>query len=138
MSTTNKLILSESEELEVLKRIKEENRRNILRRLKAIRGRHMQHKNKDVAGKLDVSEQTVCNRVKIYREDWLEWLCNPKYSERRKSRLEDIEWEIKDKIEEDTVNTLSELSDWIEKKFWFYPEESRLWRRCKKKHLTLV
>jgi len=69
MSATTKLILSESEELEILKRIKEENRRNILRRLKAIRGRHMQRKNKDMAEKLDVGEQTVCNRVKIYRKD---------------------------------------------------------------------
>lgn len=132
MTKTNRLVLSESEEKKLLDMMRKENRRNILRRMKAIRLRHMQGKNKDIAKKLDVTEQTVCNRLNIYRKDWLEWLCNPKYSERRKSRLESIKWDIEKKIFEDTVNTLSELSGWISEEFWFYPEESWLWRRCKK------
>ena len=82
----------------------------------------MKQKGKDLAKKLDVNEHTISNWVKIYNEKGLEYLCEPRYSERRKSRLEEIKDDIIAKVNIDTVDTLSSLSNWIGEEYAFYPE----------------
>jgi transposase len=116
---------------------KEEKRAKIYRRILAIEQRLHGKTYGEIAQELSVCVDTVFDWVKIYEEGGLAALRTLHYEGRRISKLKEYETEIRDHITTESVRTLEELQDWLQKTFSLEVEHSWLFRFCKKNSIFL-
>lgn len=127
------------EELVDLKRIKREVKDSkILRRYQCLHMLHTGMKRQDVAELLDVYIDTITDWVKIYNSVGLVALGNLKYDGRRPSVLDEHKETIKAYIKSKSVNTVSQLQDYIKTDLNLEIEHSWLSRYLKKNSVALI
>lgn len=125
-------------ELVELKRIKREVKDSkILRRYQCLHMLHTGMKRQDVAELLDVYIDTITDWVKIYQSEGLIALGDLKYDGRRPSVLDQHKETIKTYIKSNSVNTISQLQDYIKTDLNLEIEHSWLSRYLKKNPLLL-
>ena len=130
-----KLTKEEEKELEELK--KTEKRVKIHRRLKFIEMKSLGVKNKNIAPILDVCKDTLTDWTKLFAEGGFQSLCNLNYEGRRKSVLDDKKEEIRKYVNNNSVDKLSKIQDWLKKEFSIEIEHSWLSRYLKKNSISL-
>lgn len=127
------------DELVELKRIKREVKDSkILRRYQCLHMLHTGMKRQDVAELLDVYIDTITDWVKIYQSVGLVALGDLKYDGRRPSALEEHKETIKAYIKSNSVNTISQLQDYIKTDLNLEIEHSWLSRYLKKNSVALI
>jgi transposase len=127
------------QELVDLKRIKREVKDSkILRRYQCLHMLHTGMKRQDVAELLDVYADTITDWVKIYKSVGLVALGNLKYDGRRPSVLDAHKETIKSYIKSTSVNTISQLQDYLKTELNIEIEHSWLSRYLKKNSVTLI
>jgi transposase len=127
------------EELVDLKRIKREVKDSkILRRYQCLHMLHTGMKRQDVAELLDVYADTITDWVKIYKSVGLVALGNLKYDGRRPSVLDAHKETMKSYIKSTSVNTISQLQDYLKTELNIEIEHSWLSRYLKKNSVTLI
>ena len=125
-----KLTKEQKEELEKLK--KTEKRVKIHRRLKFIKMKSVGAKNKDIAPMLDVCKDTLTDWTKLFKEGGFQALCNLNYEDRRRSILDDKKEDIRQYVNNNSVDKLGKVQDWLKKEFSINIEHSWLSRYLKK------
>ena len=133
-----KLKLSQIDLLELNKRRKQEKNRRILLRLQSVYLAHKGKDNKEIVDTLGVNKNSITDWIDIYSEKGINELCKPIDYDRRSSKMDDYIDKIKKDIKDNTISTLSELQDWISKKYSLEIEQSWLFRCCKKNSIYLT
>ena len=127
------------EELVDLKRIKRKVKDSkILRRYQCLHMLHRGMKRQDVAELLDVYIDTITDWVKTYQSVGLIALGDLKYDARRPSALDEHKETIKAHIKSTSINTVSQLQDYIKTDLNIEIEHSWLSRYLKKNYVTLI
>lgn len=129
-----------TDELKELK-IKEkehQGNRKILRRVKSIILRREGMKPRKIAEKLDVSQDSITDWIKLYNKWWIAALCWFKYEDRRLSKYAKHEKGIRNMINKKTYNTVVELHNAVELKFGVGVKPDAFWKFCKKKWMRPV
>lgn len=127
------------EELVDLKRIKRKVKDSkILRRYQCLHMLHRGMKRQDVAELLDVYIDTITDWVKTYQSVGLIALGDLKYDARRPSALDEHKETIKAHIKSTSINTVSQLQDYIKTDLNIEIEHSWLSRYLKKNSVTLI
>ena len=122
-----------------LKRIKREVKDSkILRRYQCLHMLHTGMKRQDVAELLDVYIDTITDWVKIYQSVGLVALGDLKYDGRRPSALDEHKETIKAYIKSTSVNTISQLQDYLKTELSLEIEHSWLSRYLKKNSIVLI
>lgn len=135
---TYKINLNE-EELEAVKnRKKNERDAKVLRRLQCIQMKHQGKRNGEIAEIVGVTRDTITDWIVIYRAEGLEGLCNFRYEGRRKSKLDDLQEEIKTFVDKENVTTLNQVQKWLADVHNVGVEHSWLFRYCKKNSISLT
>jgi len=110
----------------------------ILRRLKCIELKNDGNKPRKIAEKLDVSQDSVTDRVKLFLEWWFDKLCNMDYDDRYVSAYKPYEKDIKEMIDKNCYNSYKELRAKVEEVIKVWNEKTSLYRFCKKKWIQLT
>jgi len=128
-----KVNLSPTEQLELTKLEKQyQSDRKILRRLKCIHLRNEWLLPWKIADKLDISHDSVTDRMKLFINGWFDWLLDLHYEWRRVSEFEQYEAEIKQMIHDKIYSSYKELHDAISKKYNITKKQDALRKFCKK------
>jgi transposase len=122
---------------EIAQAKKEEKRSKIYRRIICIEQRLKGKPCKDIAEELGVCLDTVSDWTNIYEEKGLTALRKLNYEGRRVSKLESCKQKIKDYVKEESIQTISELQEWLKKTHSVEAEQSWLFRFCKKNSIFL-
>lgn len=111
----------------------------ILRRLKALLMLHNWNKVKDILAKLDVSHDSVTDRVNIYISKGLQWLISMNYDWRRISEYEKHKEILVRLITENIYNSYLELYIALEREVWKLETGCpALWKFCKKNEIWVI
>jgi transposase len=126
-------------ELKKLERLQSKGKSNrINRRAQAIvlaaKGRSYQ----DIAEVTGVCVDTVTAWIKLYNDKKLAGLCEFKFKDKRKSKINDYVEQIKQDVKDNTISTLAEMQAWIKEKYSIEMEQSWLFRCCKKNSIYLT
>ncbi len=127
-----KIKLSPTELMELNKRKKQEKNTKMYYRLQSVYLAHEGRDNKEIIDILGVNKNSVTNWIKIYSEKGINELCKPIDYDRRSAKIDGYIDKIKQDIKDNTISTLSELQDLINKKYSLEIEQSWLFRCCKK------
>ena len=133
-----KIKLSSTELIELNKRKKREKNIKMYHRLQSVYLAHKGKDNKEIVNILEVNKNSVTNWIKIYSEKGIDGLCKPIDYNRRSAKIDDYIDKIKQDIKDNTISTLSELQDLINKKYSLEIEQSWLFRCCKKNSIYLT
>ena len=133
-----KITISKSDLEEIKLRKKKEKDKKIYRRLQFLHLKYKNKTNKEIADILGVCPDTITDWAKIYSTERLTGLCQPINYDNRSAKIDIYIKEIKQDIKENTISTLSELQDWIKKKYSIEIEQSWLFRCCKKNSIYLT
>ena len=133
-----KITVSESDLKKVKLRKKKEKDKKIYRRLQFLQLKHKKKKNKEIADIIGVCADTITDWARIYSAKGLTGLCQPVNYDNRSAKIDDYIDKIKQDIKDNTISTLSELQDWISKKYALEMEQSWLFRCCKKNSIYLT
>lgn len=133
-----KLQLSENENKELQERLKSEKNNKIFRRLQCIHFKSLGFRHKEIAQALGVHVDTVTDWIKLYKSKGLDGLCKLSYEGRRVSKLDKVAEEMKKYIEENNVDKLSMLQDYLLEEHDIFVEHSWLYRYCKKNSISLI
>ena len=127
-----------AEELVELKNIKREVKDSkLLRRYQCLHMLHAGMKRQDVAELLDVYIDTITDWVKLFRSVGLAGMGELKYAGRRPSALDEHKEKIKEYIKTTSVNTISQLQDYLQIELQVEIEHSWLSRYLKKNSIAL-
>lgn len=130
-----KLTKKQKTELKILK--KTEKRVKIYKRLQFIEMKDQGMTNIMIASILDVCNDTLTDWTKIFQQGGFQALCNLNYDNRRKSILDDKQEKIKQFVQNNSVDKLSKVQDWLKKEFSIKMEASWLSRYFKKNLIFL-
>lgn len=130
--------LSEKAKQELQERLKKEKNNKIYRRLQCIHFKSLGFKHKVIAEALGVHVDTITNWIKLYKNKGFDGLCKLSYEGRRVSKLDNVLEDMKKYIEENNVDKLSMLQDYLLKEHNIYVEHSWLYRYCKKNSIYLI
>lgn len=133
-----KIKLSPTELMELNKRKKQEKNTKMYYRLQSVYLAHEGRDNKEIIDILGVNKNSVTNWIKIYSEKGINELCKPIDYDRRSAKIDGYIDKIKQDIKDNTISTLSELQDLINKKYSLEIEQSWLFRCCKKNSIYLT
>lgn len=133
-----KIKLSPNELMELNKRKKQEKNTKMYHRLQSVYLAHKGRDNKEIIDILGVNKNSVTNWIKVYSEKGIDELCKPIDYDRRSAKIDDYIDKIKQDIKDNTISTLSELQDLINKKYSLKIEQSWLFRCCKKNSIYLT
>lgn len=133
-----KITISKSDLKEIKFRKKKEKDKKIYRRLQFLHLKHKNKTNKEIADILGVCADTITDWIRIYLNEGLDNLCQPINYDNRSAKIDNYIIKIKQDIEDNTISTLSELQDWIKKKYSLEIEQSWLFRCCKKNSIYLT
>jgi transposase len=123
-------------ELKILKREVKDSK--LLRRYQCIHMLHTGLKRQDIAELLDVYIDTITDWVKLYQSVGLKGLSDLKYDGRRPSALDEHKLEIKEYIKTTSVNTISQLQNYLRNDLKLEIEHSWLSRYLKKNSIVLI
>lgn len=133
-----KITLTQEEEEELKKRLSGEQRSKLHRRLQFLDLEVNQGKSRmEISKLLRVSVNTLTSWAKLFQEGGFLRLCKLNYEGRRVSRLAPLQGAIEKHIDENIVNTLAELQEWILQEYGVSIATSGLWRFLKKMGLQL-
>ena len=130
--------LSKSDIAVITEKKRKEKDAKLLRRYKCLSMLHEQYPKKEIAGLLGVNIDTITDWIKIYNRDGLSGLGLLRYDGRRPSSLDSIKEKIISYIVKETISTLLQLQQIIEKKHQLKVEHSWLSRYCKKNSISLI
>ena len=126
-------------ELAALKSMKREVKdAKLLRRYQCLHMLHTGMKRQDVAELLDVYIDTITDWVKLYQSAGLLGLSKLKYADRRPSCFDRHKEHIEHYIKTKSVNTISQLQDYLAIDFQLEVEHSWLSRYLKKNSIALI
>ncbi len=132
------LELSDKAKQELQERLKTEKSNKIFRRLQCIHFKSLGLKHKVIAEALGVHVDTVTDWLKLFKNKGFEGLCNLSYEGRRVSKLANVVEDMKKYIEENNVDKLSMLQDYLLEEHDIFVEHSWLYRYCKKNSIYLI
>ena len=132
------LKLSEKEKQELQERLKTEKNNKIFRRLQCLHFKTLGLKHNVIASALGVHVDTVTDWIKLYKNKGFDGLCKLSYDGRRVSKLDSVVEDMKKYIEENNVDKLSMLQDYLLKEHDIFVEHSWLYRYCKKNSISLI
>ena len=124
-------------ELENLKK-KYQAKHKIYRKLKCIELRFQGVKPKEITKLLDVWNDIICIRCKIFEKEWLQWLCKNRYDWRRVSEFEQYKEEILKMVDENCYSSYKEFYHEIKKKFNIKNKQDALRNFCKKNWIWVL
>lgn len=128
-----KVNLTPAEQLELTKLEKQyQSDRKILRRLKCIHLRNEWLLPWKIADKLDVSHDSITDRMKLFAKWSFKLLLDLHYEWRRKSEFEAYTEEIKQMIRDKIYGSYAELYDAISKRYNITKKQDALRKFCKK------
>lgn len=133
-----KIKLSQAELAKLNKKKKQEKNTKMYHRLQSVYLAHKGRDNKEIVDILGVNKNSVTKWIKIYCEKGINELCEPINYDRRSAKIDKYINKIKQDIKDNTISTLSELQDWLSKKYSLEMEQSWLFRCCKKKLIYLT
>ena len=114
-----KIKLSDKELSDLKSREKQETKVQLLKRLQCIKLKNNNWKNKDLSNFFWVCIDTITNRIKLYKENGIEWLlsweCKGKISQLTEKQKE----QLKTRNDEVPFKTAKEAMNYIENQFWF-------------------
>ena len=134
----HKIKLTKKQENELFQRKKNERDGKILRRLLCIDMKNKGQKNKDIAEYCSVCADTITDWLELFTSGGFTALCAFQYEGRRVSKLDQYKEEIKAKEEEEGIESLKELQDWVQKKYGIQTCISNLFYFCKKNSIFLT
>ncbi len=133
------LVNPTAEELVALKNIKREVKdTKLLRRYQCLHMLQTGMKRQDVAELLDVSIDTITDWIKLFQSVGLVGMGELKYDGRRPSTLDEHKEKIKDHIKTTSVNTVSQLQNYLRSDLQLEIEHSWLSRYLKKNSIVLT
>ena len=133
-----KIKLSQNELFELNKRKKQEKNIKIYHRLQSVYLAHKGIDNKEIINILGVNKNSITKWVNIYSKKGLDELCKSINYDRRSAKIDNYIDKIKQDIKDNTISTLAELQEWINKKYSLEIEQSWLFRCCKKNSIYLT
>ena len=133
-----KIKLSQVELNDLNKRKKRQKNTKMYHRLQSVYLAHKGKNNKEIVDILGVNKNSITNWINVYLEKGLDDLCKPIDYDRRSAKIDDYVVKIKQDIKDNTISSLSELQDWIKKKYSLEIEQSWLFRCCKKNSIYLT
>ena len=133
-----KITISKPDFEQIKQMKKDEKDKKIYRRLQFLHLKHNGKTNKEIAEIIGVCTDTITDWSAIYSEKGLDGLCEQMNFDRRTSKVDDYIDKIKQDIKENTISTLAELQEWIDKKYSLSIEQSWLFRCCKKNSICLA
>ncbi len=133
-----KITMSKNDIKDIKLKKRKEKDKKIYRRLQFLHLKHKNKTNKEIADLLGVCVDTITDWTRIYSSEGLTGLCQPINYDNRSAKIDDYVVKIKQDIKDNTISTLSELQDWIKKKYSLEIEQSWLFRCCKKNSIYLI
>lgn len=133
-----KILLSVTEEADLIARKKNQRDGKVLRRLMSIDMKNKGMRHLEIAEYCDVCIDTLTDWFCLFNEGGFEALCSFNYAGRRVSKLEKYKAEIKEKEKNEGISSLKELKHWIEEKYKVQTCISNLFYFCKKNSIYLT
>ncbi|MBU8891625.1 MAG: hypothetical protein KOO66_02525 [Bacteroidales bacterium] len=128
-----KVILTETEETELRKIVREnQNRKNVLKRAYCILLKNEGQKNINITQLLGIHEDTIADWTKIFLKKGISGLLQFKYSERRKSKLHPYKSRIKRMASAKSIKTIEQLQKKVNRELNIDIEYSWFYRYCRK------
>jgi transposase len=134
-----KVNLSQNEQLELDKLEKEYQWDwKKLRRLKCLHLRNEWVLPRVIANKLDVSHDSITDRIKLFTKGWFSLLLSLQYEWRRISEFEKYKDQILEMVESKTYDTYKDLHYDICQKHNITKKQDALWKFCKKNWIWVI
>lgn len=128
-----KINLTQEEDLTLRALLKKnQNKKNILKRVYCILLKNEGQKNINITKLLGIHEDTVADWTKIYLKKGVDGLLRYNYSERRKSQLHPYRGKIKRMAAAKSVKTVEQLQQKVKMNLGYEIEYSWFYRYCKK------
>ena len=118
--------------------LKLEKNNKIYRRLQCIHFKSMGFKHQLIASSIGVNIDTVTDWMKLYNSKGFNGLCHMEYEGRRISKLDAVSDEMKEYINNNMVDKISKLQDYLLNTHDILIEQSWLYRYCKKNSIHLT
>lgn len=133
-----KIELNAEERKELHQRKKNQRDGKILRRLLCLEMKEKGMKNKEIAEYCDVCIDTITDWLCLFEQGSFEALCSLRYEGRRISKLEECKKDIEKKVEEEKIESLKDLQNFVQKKYGIQTCISNLFYFCKKNSIFLI
>lgn len=105
---------------------------SFIRRIECILYRHEKRSNKYIKEKLGISDDSIALRIKTYIQQWIHWLLDIKFSERRISPVKKFITDIRQYVQTNKITTLKDLWSHLKDKYQLDYTISNLSRLAKK------
>lgn len=132
-----KITLSDLQLNELKDSRKDNSKFQYIRRIECILYRFEWKDNPYIIKKLDISHDSITLRVKTYKNLWIAWLLDIKFSERNKSKIANNIDEIREHVKNNKIPKLKILWEYIKDQFWIDYCISSLSKLCKKNEIFL-
>lgn len=130
------LSISQKEELSSL--LHSEKNNKIYRRLQCIHFKDIGLKHSIIASSLSVHIDTITDWLKLFNIAGFEGLCKLDYDNRRISKLDSVQSQMKQYIDDNMIGTISQLQSYLLSAHQINIEQSWLFRYCKKNSIHLT
>lgn len=130
--------LTEAEQIELKQRKQAEKNIKIYRRYQYLELSHRGMTNLDIAGILDVTNDTLTDWRRLFLDKGLVGIAELHYEGRRESKIAPYTDQIKEYIAKENVDTLAQLQHYLAKTFGTDVSQSWLFRYCKKNSIFLI
>ena len=135
-----KISLSLEEKTLLKTKIKEHTNPWLIKRFQSILMRNDKIKTEQIAEYVSMDVNTITNWVKLYLSGGIAVLEKLNLEDRRQSQLAPIKSEIESYVnkEDNVVDSMKQLSNWIEENYQIKIEKSWLRKWCKKNSISLI
>ena len=113
-------------------------KRIIYRRLQCIHFKDLGLKHSIIASSLSVHIDTITDWLKLFNTAGFDGLCKLDYDNRRISKLDSVQSQMKQYIDDNMIGTISQLQSYLLSVHQINIEQSWLFRYCKKNSIHLT